>query len=180
MLKTFKNRLPPPQSIRNIFTTSVIIIQAWAFFNLFREVPAIRLRLEFWDVLGTVAYIQAFALLESLFVTGVIVLLGMLLSERLRRSKFSALSTTAIVVAASWSIFIHYDLVPLKEWPLAKVYGRLAILLIGLMAALIPVWYFDQVSTLINKLTKEGFILAQLYGLIGVLSIIIVIIRNVT
>jgi hypothetical protein len=179
MLKALKNRIPSRESIRNIFTTSVIAIQVWAFFNLFREVPAIRLRMEFWDVLGTVAYIQAFALLESLFVTGAIVLLGMLLPERLRRSKFSALGTTIIVVAACWSIFIHYDLLPLKDWPPLKVYDRLAILLIGFIITLIPVWYFDQVSGFIDKLTGEGFILAQLYSLIGVLSMIIVIIRNV-
>ena len=179
MLNAFKARIPSRESIRNIFTTSVIVIQAWAFFNLFREIPAIRLRLEFWDVLGTVAYIQAFALLESLFVTGIIVLLGMLLPNRLRQSKFSALGTTAIVVAACWSIYIHYDLLPLKEWPPLKVFDRVAILVIGLIITLIPVWYFDQLSTAIDKLIREGFILAQLYSLIGVLSIIIVIIRNV-
>lgn len=179
MPKILKGRLPPRESIRNIFTTSVIVIQAWAFFNLFREIPAIRLRTEFWDVLGTVAYVQAFALLESLFVTGVIVLLGMLLPKRLRQSKFSALGTTLIVVAACWSIFIHYDLLPLKEWPPLKVFDRLAILLIALIVTLIPVWYFDQVSAFIDKLIREGFILAQLYSFIGVLSIIIVLIRNV-
>jgi hypothetical protein len=180
MIKALKTRLPSRQSVRNIFTTSVIVIQAWAFFNLFREVPAIRLRLVLWDVIGTVAYIQAFALLESLFVMVLVVLLGMLLPDRLRQTKFSALGTTAIMVAACWSIFIHYDLTPLKEWPPEKIYGRLALLLAGLIITLIPVWYFDRVSTVINKLTSEGFILAQLYSLIGILSIIVVIIRNVT
>jgi hypothetical protein len=180
MIKTLTTRLAPRQSIRNIFTASVIVIQAWAFFNLFREVPAIRLRLEFWDVLGTVAYIQAFALLESLFVTGLIVLVGMLLPSRLRQTKLSALGTTVIIVAACWSIFIHYDQVPFKEWPPEKVYGRLALLLAGLIITLIPVGYFDRVSALVDKLTNEGFILAQLYSLIGIVSIVIVIIRNVT
>jgi hypothetical protein len=179
MIKFLRSRIASRQSVKNIFTTSVIVIQAWAFFNLFREVPAIRLRLEFWDVLGTVAYIQAFALIESLLVTGFVVLLGILLPKRLREAKFTALATTAILVAAAWSIFIHYDLEPMREWPLAKVYGRLALLLAGFLITLIPVWYFDKVSTIINKVTREGFILAQLYALIGVLSVVIVIIRNV-
>ena len=179
MIATLRNRLPSRQSTQNIFTASVVAIQAWAFFNLFREIPALRLRLDIWDVIGTVAYIQAFALLESIFITLILVFLGMFLTSQFRQSKFSALGTTAILVGACWAIFVHYDLSPLKDWPQTKVIGRFTILLGGLILSLLPVWRFDQVSKAINKLTSEGFILALVYALIGILSFLIIIIRNI-
>jgi hypothetical protein len=179
-LESFQRRLPSRETTSRIFTASVVVVQAWAFFNLFREVPAMRVRLETWDVIGVVAYVQAFALMESLLLTAAIISLGMLFARRLHPNEFSALGTVLILVGACWSIFIHYDLAPLASWPPSKIYGRLVLLIISSALALLLVWRFEPVKGTINKLTSEGFILAQLYALIGVLSIIVVIIRNIS
>ena len=50
-----------------VFAISMFVVHVWQIINMLQLVPAWRLRLDAWDLVGVIAYTQAFALLESLY-----------------------------------------------------------------------------------------------------------------
>lgn len=173
----FRERLAPREAIASVFALCVLTIQAWAFVNLFREVPALRIRMGFWEMLGTVAYVQAFALLESLLVLGMVLLLAALLPARWLRARFAAQGSALVLVSALWAVAIHYN-GGLASWTGGQMAGWAAGYLLSVGASWALIGRYPKVEAGITEFGRGLVVLAMLYAFVGVISIIVVIVRN--
>jgi hypothetical protein len=75
-LDIFKRRGISREDILLVFAACVLPVFIWSFYNLLNEVPAFVLRLSVTELIGTSAYVLAFALVESiLFFLGLLIVL---------------------------------------------------------------------------------------------------------
>jgi hypothetical protein len=177
-LATFRGRFVSREQFFYAFAASVIVVQVWAILNLLKELPAWILRLSLWELAGVIAYTQAFALLESLLITGVLVVLAALLPARLFRERFVSLSATLVTLAAIWAIFIHYnDKILQGKGGLLTVLWLVAMLASFVLAYLL-VLRFPKVDHAITNFMQRASVLAMVYVFVGIASFLIVIARN--
>jgi positive regulator of sigma E activity len=64
--------------------------------------------LNFWDVVGILAYTQTVGLLESAMVLLVLILLGAILPARLFRDEFVAQGSMLVLLTLGWAIAARY------------------------------------------------------------------------
>lgn len=173
----FRQRLAPREAVASVFAICVLTIQAWAFFNLFREVPALRIRMGFWEMLGTVAYVQAFAFLESLLVLLAVVLLAALLPFRWFLARFAAQGSALVLVSVLWAVAIHYN-GTIGSWTGVQMVAWGGGYLLAVAAAWALIARYPKVEAGIKEFGRGLVVLALLYAFVGVLSIVVVIARN--
>lgn len=83
-------------------------IHLWAIFIFLHEFPAYLMYLTALEIIGILAYILVFALLESLLATGTLVLMAFLLPRRWFLEHFVAYGLVFVVVTAIWLVPFHF------------------------------------------------------------------------
>ncbi len=175
-----------------LFVATAFPLHLWAIILILMDISWVAERTNFWDAIGVAAYGLIFALFESLLIWAVLILMGFLLTKSWSESKRIVLLGVMVVVTALWAILgqIYF----LLEWsfpsgiiqflagqshPLRFLYlGYFMVVAVTVSIAV----YFAIVSekfelafiSLIERLSP----LMVLYVFLDVVSIIIVLIRN--
>ncbi len=160
------------------FALAAFVVSLWSIIIVLREVPAWVLRLNLWDVVGVVAYTQVLALVEALLVAAGLLLLRAWLPARWRGEAFLPLALGLLLVSGLWVAGFHLLGEPLSD--------RQGLLLAGL-----AVGYSVSVGALVMGLRRAGalvrvleaaaerlVILGGLYALVSVVSLALVVGRN--
>ena len=162
-----------------IFTAVLIPVQLWMFYNLLMAFPAYRVRLLLWDLVGVIAYTQAFVLFESLLVFAGLAALMMVAPLKWRGDRFIAGLSMLIFTASFWSILIHLKYDTVIEWGVRQIGVWLLIIL---ATGVVLVWatvrnarMTDAVIAFLDRAT----VLTALYLGINVLCVMIVGLRNI-
>lgn len=176
---TFRSRFAPRRDILLLFGACVFPVQVWSIVNVLREVPAWVLRLSLWDLIGVIAYTQAFALLESAIIFLVLILLGAILPGRLFRDRFVAQGSMAVFLTSAWAVAAHYSDDAIRLWS-----AKMFLLGFAVYLASVAVFYglihrHDRLAEAIRSLVERLLVLSLLYVSIDVLSLLIVAFRNV-
>lgn len=146
--------------------------------NLLQFLPAWVLRLSVWDLLGVVAYTQAFALLESLLLWLVVMLVGIVLPAKLVANRFLVLGSALFFLHSIWVIIIQYIYDALRSG------GLIQFLLLGSVYAFsVAVTFFlvtrsDKLAASIRALIERLAVLSFIYIFVDLLSVFVVILRN--
>ncbi len=162
-----------------VFTAALILIQIWAFYVLFWEIPALRNRETTAGLLGIIAYIQAFALLETTLITLFLTAVGLVIPTRVwGAGEWATHASAWLWVCGAWAAVVHFS----EQSPLAWSGGELALwgggyLLSCLLVALV-VRHFTAVSTAIGRFVTSLTVLAQVYLALDLLSLLVIIGRN--
>jgi hypothetical protein len=160
-----------------VFAACAFPLYAWAIWRVLRFVPAWALQLSLWDLVGAMAYILVFALFESLVLLLFLVLLSVVLPSRALKDRFVALSAMAVFVTSGWAIAAHYDALPL--WETQREFIAWAILYVA--SVILPALFIHRMPRLaraINAVVERLALLSYVYGSVGVLSFLVIIIRN--
>jgi hypothetical protein len=178
-LATFRARFPSRNEIFLAFVICVFPVYVWSIINLLMEVPAWILRLNTWDLIGVIAYTQAFALIESVLVLGLLVLIGAILPARMFRNKFVAFTAFLVFITTAWFIFAHLFDDAIRLWGIKQfiiwIFAYLVTIVIGYGIVL----RFERIEKALNTIAQRLSILSIFYIIIGVLSLFIVIFRNI-
>ncbi|MCB8944507.1 MAG: hypothetical protein H6658_12225 [Ardenticatenaceae bacterium] len=178
MWQSLGNRFPPKQAILEVFYMTVLVIEVWALFNILRELPALRYRESFWDMMGIIAIVQLVALVESVLVAAILVMTAVILPGRLLRQCFVVQSAVSILITAVWAIAIHYNPQPMTTWPSPQLTLWVGIYLLALLGINSLLTWSAQLQTVIHKLVQSTTLLAQVYLSLSVLAFVVVLIRN--
>jgi hypothetical protein len=124
------------------------------------------------------AYTLVFALLESLALLVILIFLSILLPTRILRDRFVAQSAMAVFLTSIWAVVLHYGLIWPWEgdvWSFMWLVAYLALL--GGCAMLVhsSKTLERSIKAFIGRLS----LLSYVYVFLGLLSIIVVILRNV-
>lgn len=154
-------------------------MHVWSILNLLREVPAWVLRLRIWELVGVIAYNMAFALIESLMVWAVFVLLAFVLPGRWFRDRFVSLSSVAVFSAAAWAIVVHYNTETVRLWSLKDFALWFVVCLFSIGAACALVYLITGVDRFVRSVAERLLVLVYMYVVVDVLSILVVLVRNI-
>jgi hypothetical protein len=178
MWESLRRRFPDKQAVLDVFYMCILVVEAWALFNLLREIPALRYRETPWDMIGIVSIVQLVALVESLLVAAVLVFAAALLPARWFRHHFVAQATLSLVVTAVWAIVIHYNPQPMTTWSQTQLGLWGGLYLLSLLGANASLRWFTKLETVITGLVKNGTLLAQVYLSLSLLALAIAFVRN--
>jgi hypothetical protein len=166
------------QDLWLVFAACVFPIHAWSIIAVVNEAPACILRLDVIELLGMVAYTQAFALIESLVVTLALVVAGFVLPRRLLADRMVSQGSLLVMVGTLWTIAIHIYYATIREWGVTQF---LPWLVFGLVSLVVPYFltaHLPQVNRLIRSLVQRLSVLSFVYAAIGAVGLVIVVLRN--
>jgi hypothetical protein len=147
---------------------------------MLNEVPGWVLRLNTWDLIGVIAYTQAFALFESLVFVLILVIVSVILPAKFFRNKFVAVATSIVILTTAWFILAHYQDDIIRLWGVKQFALWTGIYLLSIVGAIVLVFRFNRVENSINIAVQRLSVLSSIYIFLGVLSVVIVIIRNIS
>jgi hypothetical protein len=142
-------------------------------------VPAWILRLNYWDLFGVIAYTQIYALIESIVVVISLIIIAALLPSKLFRSKFVAIGTIAIIITSIWFILAHYNDEVIRLWGFKQFVIALLLFLMSLLVPYFIVLRSTNLRNIIDSIVQRIAVLAFVYIMIDILSIVVIIIRNI-
>lgn len=175
----FRKRIPPTRESLEVFAICAFPIFAWSIITVFRQIPAWTLRFTYWDLIGTIAYTQVFALFETAIVFGLLWLAAVLLPARMLRERFVAHSALIVLVAAAWFIYLQYHISIIEDRELFRLAIWAGTLLLMLLVAQVLVYRSARIRRVIEGVVDRLVVLSGIYVAVGIISIFIVIIRNV-
>ncbi len=172
------HRFPSFREILDVFMVCVFTIFMWSIINILREMPAWILRLKTWDLIGVIAYTQAFALVESLIVLLIMIFIGSVLPARLFRARFVALGSLVVLLTSAWVGIAHFADDAVRLWGKREFLLAFMGYLISIGIPYIFILRSERIERLLRSVVNRLYILSLAYVLGGVLGLIVVIIRN--
>ena len=97
-MQKLKSKIPTRQELFTVFSVIEFVVFSWTIYRMFYQVPSWLYNLSLTDILILLAYVLAFALLESLFLLGIMMLLTFFYPARLYRQKIVAQSILILLV----------------------------------------------------------------------------------
>jgi len=175
----FHRRLPPARETLYAYLACLVPIVAWSVFRMLDDgLPGWSRQMRAWDVVGVVAYVQAFALFESIVVFIPILILSMVLPLSWFRDKFVALGTGIVYVSAAWFVLAQLNDDTLRTWSFRQLLPWVGAYSASLLLMSALIHRSSRVEALINSLVHRVTVLASAYLLIALAAVVIVVIRN--
>ena len=172
-----KNRFPKRSEFLAVLGIAVFVCHGWSLRGFFNELPSFMLYFRFGEILTILAYMMAFALVESLIVAGGISLLAAILPSSWLRDGFSYKGLIIVVVGAIAAIRFQKSLQnvlpPMQALTLDLVLPLVAIAILIFLAHLLK-----PVQKLLLDVSDRFLIMLYVFLPIGVLSFFVVVFRN--
>lgn len=140
--------------------------------------PAWLLRLDVWELVGVIAYTQAFALLETILIWGLIMLLTLILPRRLTGERFMPLISTLIFIHALWVGILHVSFETFRAMSTFQLLSIPLLYLLSVTMAVLLVLRSGRFNTLLRSILDRLAVLVSLYIIIDILSILVILMRN--
>jgi hypothetical protein len=185
-LATFRefllNRLPTRSEALPVFSLAVTFIYSWTLFRMFYEVPSWIFYLSILNILVLVAYSLAFALFESLLLFAFTCLVSLCLPARIFKSKFAAQGSLLVSLVCLAAVSTQRRLgwlAALKSWQIVA-YPIIFVFLLFAMAILAS-WIFERfprLARLVKGLVDRFTVFTYLYVPVSLMSLAVVILRN--
>ncbi|MBN1146259.1 MAG: hypothetical protein JXA78_03310 [Anaerolineales bacterium] len=178
------DRLPTRQEAQSLLWMSVFPLHAWATIVFFHQLPSYLLKMSVFAALEIFAYALVYILLESILVSGILMLACLALPGRFCRGKW--VPQSAIFLLALMVAFLPFQfqtgVLEMISWNM-DLYRFLAVgwlaLFFGLIGGLsVLIQRSQKVATALTSLVERISILSIIYLAIDTLCIIIILVRS--
>jgi hypothetical protein len=183
-LSFLRSRLPSRRDVFLVFAVATVPIHLWALLNFLREVPGYILRAQLGFILAVLSYALVSCLIESLAVTGLVVLLAMITPRRFLLDRFVPQAMILVLIPAFWAIPIHYQSRIVNGLSLSvPVYIALVALwlitfFVGLVDLSIIIRRYPKVEAGFRDVADRLTVLASVFIVLDVLALGNVLARN--
>jgi hypothetical protein len=171
--------MPSLSEIASIFGVVVFIVHTWSIRGFLYKLPSFLYYFTLGDVLSVLAYMMAFALLESAMVTLGLVILSLVLPVKWFKQGFVYKCFALLVVGVTASIWLQLFLkggLADADYDVIFMGGRISILAgIGLVLLF---HYVKPLQKFAETFAERLSVFSYLYVPIGMLSLLVVILRN--
>lgn len=167
------------QQVFLAFSVVAFAVFSWAILQYLNRVTAWLFYLTVPEVISLLAYTLLFALLESMLITVGLVLLAAVLPGFLFRQNFVPLTTAMILPLALGAMAIHYFENNLRAASLPAVAGALVLYVLLSFGLYLSVQRIPVVADRFRHTADRVSVLAYLYLPLSLVSLLIVIIRNI-
>ncbi|MGZ6316444.1 MAG: hypothetical protein ACXWNQ_04225 [Anaerolineales bacterium] len=184
--KWITSRLPERNELREVFNVVLFLVFGWSIRGFLFKMPALTLYFGLKNNLAVLCYMLAFALVETLIVTSVLVLISMLLPARVLRRGFAYKGFLTILVASvALILFQGYSQVNFLKDMLADNYSSVPPLVMGVVGAaavlVVLLWIFQRwprFQKYLLTLVEQFGVFTYIYVPLGLIGLMVVIIRN--
>ena len=166
-----------------MFASCVVPVHSWSTFTFLDQMPGWLVYLNAWDLIGTFAYTQAFALLESIAVLLVVILLGAILPARFLRDRFATRASILVLLTLGCGIVAQSTgRIPFTgsmAWPSKSFIlgGTLYLASIGASYGLMH--RYRHLEEAVHAFMERLTVFLYIYVPVGILSVAIVVVRNI-
>lgn len=176
-MNLIRTRLPSRNEIIAVFSVAVFACHSWTMLGFFNKLSSFLLYFTVGEILSIFAYMMSVALLESIAVTILLVLLSVILPPGWLREGFAYKGFVIIAIATAASILFQ-KLLP-DDYPSTLMLAVSAVVPIVLIVALIAVGQaFPRLRSLLLDIQDRISIMLYIYVPIGIISLMVVFIRN--
>lgn len=177
---TFSRRFPSRQASLQVLAAFALPIFVWSVVNVLESFPAWILRYNIWDLLGIFAYTQVYALIEAIIACALLVILAAILPARIFRERFVAVGSMVAILVSLWFIFLHLNDNRIRALT-AKQFLSLSVLVFGLafIVAIVATDRFTKLNNVLDSAVQRISVLSYLFLSFGVISLAIIIARNI-
>ncbi|MCC7129262.1 MAG: hypothetical protein IT297_02585 [Anaerolineae bacterium] len=181
-MKSIQSRFPSRQQLLPVFAIFTFFGFSWSLYRMFWYVPSWLEYLSVWKVLTIVAYVLAFALVESLTMSGFVLLFSLFFPGQIFKANYIALgsslagliSLAAILIQRKINLVYRLTLRQLAVYPLAFLLGMALFVLV--LSWLF--WRFPILVRIVNSIAERMTLFAYLYVSLGLVGMLVVIGRN--
>ncbi len=181
-LATIKTRLPEASQILPAFSVIVFVVYTWSLYRMFFQLPSWLGYLSLTNVLSLTAYVLMFALFESLFLLGILLVSGALLPKSWLRKDFTVQGSTLTGVAAFGAYLVQRKVGLLYKLSPEQLLLNILLSLLGLILTLaISAFIYSKLPRLqgwVRSLAERMTVFAYIYIPLSILSLVVVILRN--
>ncbi|HTP02506.1 MAG TPA: hypothetical protein VMJ64_14120 [Anaerolineales bacterium] len=181
-----RSRLPARRDILGVFSAVLFVVFGWSIRGFLYKIPAFALYFGLGTNLAILCYMFAFALIESILVTGTLVVVAAILPPGVFRQGFSYKGFIVVLVASVAMILFegYYQSAFFKDIMAGNdssippfVLGSVASL-IALAALLWVAHVQPRVRRVAQYIVDQLSIFAYIYVPLGLLGLAVVILRN--
>lgn len=186
-LELIRKNLPIRTDIIKVFNIVLFVVFSWSIRGFLFEIPAFLLYLGLPDIAQILFYMLAFALLESILVTGGLVLVSLILPSNWFKSGF-AYKGFLIILAATISLILFqgYYKIGFFQNLMRNDYSDFVPILAGLVISIVALsilfWLFHikpRLQKYLSALIEQFSVFGYIYLPLGVIGFLVVIIRNI-
>ena len=180
------SRAPASREILGVFGVVSFAVFSWAVRGFLFKIPAFTLYFGLSSDLAILCYMFAFALIESLLITGLLIALATLLPARILRDGFAYKGFLVVLVTTLTMILfeLNYKIEDFKDI-LTGNYASIPPFVIGLVVsilALVGLLRLSQSSRrlqgIASFLTEQVSLFAYIYVPLGLIGLAVVLVRN--
>jgi hypothetical protein len=169
--------LPSRAEIIAVLGVVVFICHSWTILGFLNKLSSFILYFSIGEIFGIFAYMMAFAFLESLVFTGLLVVLSAILPSPWLKDGFAFKGFIVITITTATFLLIQNYLG--SEYPSTLMTSLSIVIPLVLTAVLIRVVQFSpKMQNILLNIQDRFLIMLLIYAPIGILSFIVVLYRN--
>ena len=173
-----RKRLPAKENIFTVFSFVIFIVASWSIYFFLPNLNSYVYHFTTLEILSIFLYLMAFALFESILVTGVLLVIGFILPRQWFREGF-VYKAPIPVVGLAFALMrlqssISNDNIP-RPHTIAEatfVFLILCVLLILLINRM------RKLQQLLRVVLEQFTVFAYLYVPLGLIGVVVILIRN--
>ncbi len=186
-MATFKQKLlaklPSRQEALPVFSTIVFFVFTWTLYRMFYQVPSWLYFMNLWNVLVLIAYVLAFALVESSIMMGFVTLLCLIFPSKIFRANFVPLASSLVTAMAAGAVMVQRRISYVYDLTLRQsvIYPALILAAMLLIIVLLSLIFnrFKRFARLVSAVADRMIIFSFIYVPLSLISLVVVIIRNI-
>lgn len=177
-----KSRLPDAGQILPAFSAIIFVVYTWSLYRMFFQLPSWLGYLSVENVLSLAAYVLMFSLVESLALLAVLLIFGAFLPAGWLRRNFAVQGSTLVGLAALLAYLLQRNVGALYKLPPERLLLNSLLILAGLILVLaISAFIYQRLPLLqkwVGSLAERLTVFAYIYIPLGILSLAVVLLRN--
>ncbi|HJS17399.1 MAG TPA: hypothetical protein VJ785_01530 [Anaerolineales bacterium] len=175
-MELIRNRFPDRKDVLAVFGIVVFVCYSWSLLGFLNELSSFLLYFTVTEIGNIFAFMMAFALLESLAVTGFLYLLSAILPSGWLRDGFALKGFVIIIIATATSILFQRSL---DEYPSALILAATVLVPFVLtVAVILALRSLPRIKNILVNIQDRILIMLVIYVPIGLLSFGVVLYRN--
>jgi hypothetical protein len=176
------SKIPTRQELLPVFSLILFIVYSWTIYRMLFQIPSWLYSHSKTGIFFLVAYVFAVALIESLFLFGFILLVNLILPRRLFRDQFIAQGSLMVIACTIWALILKFqnassglrNLLEVSAWILVFI---LSLLIIAVVSSFLMQRY-QRGKSVLESIADRMIIFAWIYVPVGLVSLAIVLVRN--
>jgi hypothetical protein len=183
ILKIIKSRFPNRWEILPVFAVFLFFGFSWTLYRMFWYVPSWLEYLNIWKVITISAYVMAFGLAESIFMTGGLILFSLFFPDRIFKKHFILLGSSLAVLISIAAILLQRKINLVYRLELWQTITYPIAVLAGLVCSVLVLSWIYQRFPLFASSVKSAAdrmtVFLYFYVPLGLAGWTVVLIRNV-